>query len=304
MARPSVTDDEEEATKVEPAETALHAAASKDDDEVTTALSAQASVERERALRKSLPPSLDLPLPGYGGGGDSEFEDPEDDDGISLSTETPGAILRSTTTPTAIPAVTPPIRKNRFVGARRAVLAPRRPTAALGSSIPGIPGDPSELRRRSAGSPVASPARTPSAPRASRRPAPASVFRCRAPRRRLPRRTRRSRRAWRRRDRRTARRATSSAPMPALQIPAPLRRRRHDDRHQLRLLHPKRPDAGAAAAALFVVAGFITGMVTGVKVGRRGPVTVATAQPTAPPAPVVIQPVPSPPAPVAAGDHR
>src|SRR5579871_5453597 len=51
MARPSVTDDEEEPTKIEPAETALHAAASKDDDEVTTALSAQASVERERALR-------------------------------------------------------------------------------------------------------------------------------------------------------------------------------------------------------------------------------------------------------------
>ena len=65
MARPSVTDDEEEATKVEPAETAIRAAASKDDDdedELTAALSTQASVERERALRKSLPPSLDVPL--------------------------------------------------------------------------------------------------------------------------------------------------------------------------------------------------------------------------------------------------
>ena len=67
---PSITDDDEEETKVEPAETAMKAAASIDD--VTTALSAQASLEREKALRRSVPapsPSDDL-----------EFADPEADD--------------------------------------------------------------------------------------------------------------------------------------------------------------------------------------------------------------------------------
>src|ERR1022692_3445567 len=98
MARPSITDDEEEATKVEPAETAIHAAASRDedDDEVTTALSEQASFERDRALRKSVPPSLDLPLPSpsfrTGHSGLDEFEDPEDDDGVELPHDTPAAI--------------------------------------------------------------------------------------------------------------------------------------------------------------------------------------------------------------------
>ena len=69
-ARPSITDDDEEETKVEPAEAAMKAAASIDD--VSTALSAQASVEREKALRRSVPalsPSDDL-----------EFADPEADD--------------------------------------------------------------------------------------------------------------------------------------------------------------------------------------------------------------------------------
>src|SRR6185369_15822589 len=68
--RPSITDDDEEETKVEPAEAAMKAAASIDD--VTTALSAQASLEREKALRRSAPslsPSDDL-----------EFADPEADD--------------------------------------------------------------------------------------------------------------------------------------------------------------------------------------------------------------------------------
>jgi hypothetical protein len=67
LERPSVTDDDEEETKVEPAETAMKAAASIDD--VTTALSAQANLEREKALRRSMPaasPSDDL-----------EFADPE-----------------------------------------------------------------------------------------------------------------------------------------------------------------------------------------------------------------------------------
>jgi len=68
--RPSITDDDEEETKVEPAETAMKAAASIDD--VSTALSAQANLEREKALRRSAPPpsmSDDL-----------EFADPEADD--------------------------------------------------------------------------------------------------------------------------------------------------------------------------------------------------------------------------------
>ncbi len=68
--RPSITDDDEEETKVEPAEAAMKAAASIDD--VSTALSAQANLEREKALRRSAPPpsvSDDL-----------EFADPEADD--------------------------------------------------------------------------------------------------------------------------------------------------------------------------------------------------------------------------------
>jgi hypothetical protein len=70
LERPSVTDDDEEETKVEPAEAAMKAAASIDD--VTTALSAQANLEREKALRRSVPaasPSDDL-----------EFADPDADD--------------------------------------------------------------------------------------------------------------------------------------------------------------------------------------------------------------------------------
>jgi hypothetical protein len=70
LDRPSITDDDEEETKVEPAETAMKAAETLDD--VTTALSAQASLEREKALRRSVPPpSL---------GNDLEFADPEADD--------------------------------------------------------------------------------------------------------------------------------------------------------------------------------------------------------------------------------
>jgi len=69
---PSITDDDEEETKVEPAETAIKAAASVED--VTTALSEQASFEREKALRRSSPPSM-APT-----SADLEFEEPGDDD--------------------------------------------------------------------------------------------------------------------------------------------------------------------------------------------------------------------------------
>jgi hypothetical protein len=72
LDRPSITDDDEEETKVEPAEAAMKAAESTDD--VTTALSAQASVEREKALRRS------LPAPAMSSGDDLEFADPEAED--------------------------------------------------------------------------------------------------------------------------------------------------------------------------------------------------------------------------------
>jgi hypothetical protein len=69
-ARPSITDDDEEETKVEPADAAMKAAASVDD--VSTALSAQASVEREKALRRA--------APSLSASDDLEFADPEADD--------------------------------------------------------------------------------------------------------------------------------------------------------------------------------------------------------------------------------
>jgi hypothetical protein len=79
---PSITDDDEEETKVEPAEAALKASASIED--VSTALSAQASLEREKALRRSVPSAL-APT-----SADLEFEDPDagdddDDEGEVLS---------------------------------------------------------------------------------------------------------------------------------------------------------------------------------------------------------------------------
>jgi hypothetical protein len=71
LDRPSITDDDEEETKVEPAEAAMKAAASIDD--VTTALSAQASLEREKALRRSASPASSLR-------DDLEFADPDGED--------------------------------------------------------------------------------------------------------------------------------------------------------------------------------------------------------------------------------
>jgi hypothetical protein len=69
---PSIVDDDEEETKVEPAESAMKAAESIDD--VTTALSAQASLEREKALRRS------VAAPMSSAEDDLEFADPEADD--------------------------------------------------------------------------------------------------------------------------------------------------------------------------------------------------------------------------------
>ena len=98
---------------------------------LTTALSAQASVERERALRKSLPPSLDLPLP-HAYGARLRIRGPR-----GLRRDRPGVRRRRGN-----------LRRRRrdrhqqLLARRRrdepsseleAVLAPRRPTAALGS---------------------------------------------------------------------------------------------------------------------------------------------------------------------------
>lgn len=81
LTRPAVTDDEEEETKVEAATTALHAAATR--DEVGTALSEQASYEREKALRKSSPGLFSSEARAANSG--VEFADPdgdEDDDEV------------------------------------------------------------------------------------------------------------------------------------------------------------------------------------------------------------------------------
>ncbi len=141
MARPSVTDDEEEATKVEPAETAIRAAAIKDDsdeDELTAALSTQASVERERALRKSMPPSLDVPLSAHsyraGESSGAEFADSADladDDDVALADETPGVAMDEDESATGTYSA------DSDASELEAVLAPRRPTSPAGSSALG-----------------------------------------------------------------------------------------------------------------------------------------------------------------------
>jgi hypothetical protein len=211
MARPSVTDDEEEQTKVEPAATALHAAASRDgdDDEVTTALSAQASVEREKALRKSVPPSLDLPLPSpsyrtqsAGDDGD-EFEDPEDDDDVELAHDTPAAI---SVDDEAIATSSYSADEEEPSSELEAVLAPRRPTGSppLGSAIGsfGRGGDGFGAARL----PTPSPGYGFSLPSPGQLPAPSnSPFSARTAPVGSP----------------YAATRTTSAPMPAIQIPAP-----------------------------------------------------------------------------------
>jgi hypothetical protein len=82
-ARPSVLDERgEEETKVEPAETARHAAASRGTDEQldqvdNVGLTDQASAEREKALRRLTPPAP--PMPARPSDRElSEFEDPEE----------------------------------------------------------------------------------------------------------------------------------------------------------------------------------------------------------------------------------
>jgi hypothetical protein len=288
MARPSVTDDEEEATKVEPAETALHAAASKDDDELTTALSAQASVERERALRKSMPPSLDLPLSAHGYGSDdsAEFEDPEEDDGIQLSTETPGIAVDDDAIATSSYSADTEEPSSEL----EAVLAPRRPTATLGSLGSGsLFGGSPALGRSDGFGALRLPTPSPgfgglSLPSPTQVPAPSSSpFSARLAPIGSP----------------YNARGTSSAPMPALQIPAPSGVAATTAGTNSGFF--RKAQMPVAAVVLFVVAAFIFGVVTGVKfIGGRAAPTMAATQPAPASAPVVIQPIAQPVAPTAA----
>ena len=302
MARPSVTDDEEEATKVEPAETALHALASKDDDDVTTALSAQASVERERALRKSVPPSLDMPLSAHGYGSDdsAEFEDPEDDDGIKLGGETPGisvdddAIATSSYEADSVDSVDSADAEEPS-SELEAVLAPRRPTATLGSlggplgSSSPFSNSPVLARPDAFGGarlPTPSPGFGLSIPSPAAVPAPSSSpFSARLAPVGSP---------------YAARATSSSVALPALQIPAPSGAAATTATDgDFGLLSPVRPVRLPLGAVLMVpIAVFLFGLYIGAKhLGNRlAPPTLA-AVPTAPATPIVIQPVPPTPAP-------
>jgi hypothetical protein len=278
MARPSVTDDEEESTKVEPAATALHAAASRDgdDDEVTTALSAQASVEREKALRKSVPPSLDLPLPSpsyrtdsAGDDGD-EFEDPEDDD-VELAHDTPAVISVDND---AIATSSYSADDEEPSSELEAVLAPRRPTGSppLGSAIGsfGRGGEGFGAARL----PTPSPGYGFSLPSPGQLPAPSnSPFSARTAPVGSP----------------YAATRTTSAPMPAIQIPAPSGAAALPSSRSGMFFAVQVPVVGLLA--LIVAAGG-GGVLLGAKLWRSGapvampPATLATAPVSAP----VVQP--------------
>jgi len=293
MARPSVTDDEEEQTKVEPAATALHAAASRDgdDDEVTTALSAQASVEREKALRKSVPPSLDLPLPSpsyrtqsAGDDGD-EFEDPEDDDDVELAHDTPAAI---SVDDEAIATSSYSTDEEEPSSELEAVLAPRRPTGSppLGSAIGsfGRGGDGFGAARL----PTPSPGYGFSLPSPGQLPAPSnSPFSARTAPIGSP----------------YAATRTTSAPMPAIQIPAPSGAAALPSSRSGMFFAVQVPVVGLLA--LIVAAGG-GGVLLGAKLWRSGAptamtsTTLAAAPSPAIPAAPVVQPVAPAAAPTAA----
>jgi hypothetical protein len=297
MARPSVTDDEEEATKVEPAETALHAMASKDDDDVTTALSAQASVERERALRKSIPPSLDMPLSAHGYGSDdssAEFEDPEDDDGINLSTETPGAISvddDAISTSSYSADSVDSADSEEPSSELEAVLAPRRPTATLGSlgslgSSSPFSSSPVLARPDAFGAarlPTPSPGFGLSIPSPSAVPAPSSSpFSARLAPAGSP---------------YGARATTSPVALPALQIPAPSGAAATTTDEGFGFLGLLRPIQVRLGFVLVIPLGFlVAGLVIGTRyLGSHVKVPGLTALPSVATAPIVIQPVtPSP----------
>jgi hypothetical protein len=83
ITRPAVTDDDDdEETKVEKAENVVRTAGR---DEVTTALSEQASFEREKALRKSGPSLFDSGA--RAANRDVEFEDPDGEEAVISSAD-------------------------------------------------------------------------------------------------------------------------------------------------------------------------------------------------------------------------
>jgi hypothetical protein len=285
LARRSVADDDEEATKVEPAATALHAAASRDedDDEVTTALSAQASVEREKALRKSVPPSLDLPLPSYradhfGVGAGDEFEDPEDDDGIDLEHDTPASISVEHDMGASSP-YSPELEEPS--SELEAVLAPRRPVGSppLGSAL-GSFGRGGEGGFGSARLPTPSAGYGFSLPSPGQAPAPSnSPFSARLAPVGSP----------------YAATRTTSAPMPAIQIPAPSGAAALPSSTSGLFFKVQVPVVGLLA--LLVAAGG-GGVLLGAKLWRSGPpaATTSAALPTTPaqaPAAVIVQQAPT-----------
>jgi hypothetical protein len=279
LARPSVTDDDEEATKVEPAATALRAAASRNDDrdELSTALSAQASVEREKALRKSMPPSLDLPLPAPSARADrlGEFEDPEDEDPQDLAHDTPAAI--SVDDDAIASSASAYLDLDDGSSDLEAVLTPRRPTgsppfgSAIGAHGRGEGFANARLPAPSSGygfslpSPGPSPA-PPSSPFSARLAPVGSPYAGRA-----------------------------SAPMPAIQIPAPSGAAAPSSGSAI-FYKVQVPVVGLVALLVAAAGG---GVLVGAKLWRAGAPAplMATAPPAAPArttAPIVVQQPPAP----------
>jgi hypothetical protein len=266
MARPSITDDEEEATKVEPAETAIRAAASRDDDdELTTALSAQASQERDKALRKTAPPSLDLPLPSphYRADQSDEFEDPEDGD-LEVAHDTPNAITvhDEELGPSSFSDQDEPSSE------LEAVLAPRRPAGSppLGSAFGRSDGF------GAARLPTPGPGYGFSLPSPTQAPAPSnSPFSARIAPVGSPYGAR-----------------STSAPMPAIQIPAPSGAAASASGSSGIFYKVQVPVVGLAALLIAAGGG---GLLFGAKLWRSGATATATAQtaPTPVAAPTVVQ---------------
>ncbi len=83
VTRPSITDDDEEETKVEATDPLMQLDGGTD---VATALSEQASVEREKALRRSSPSFPASAMPSEGNS-DVEFADPDDEDDAVMGAE-------------------------------------------------------------------------------------------------------------------------------------------------------------------------------------------------------------------------
>ncbi len=268
LARPSITDDDEEATKVEPPESVLQAAVARDgiddgdeddDGELAAALSTQATVERDKALRKSGLPSLDLPLSSPSRAADAihDFED-LDDDVEEMASDTPAEIPLDDEVISSYSA-----DPEEPLSELEAVLAPRRPAGApfesslgrgdgagarlptpspgtLGFAVPGPSSSPFFARTAPAGSPYGS-------------------------------------------------RITSSAPMPAIQIPAPSGAAATPGTGSGVFTRVGIPIGGLVS---LVVAVFIGGVVLGAKFWRAPAPVVASTTPAAPASPASAAPAP------------